>query len=219
MIKALIFDMDGLLIDSEPIWREAEQKIFSKVGILLDDAKCKETMGLRIDEVIAYWFAKHPWNNIAKDELQEEILEEVCRLINEKGRLLPGVLACLERAKEQNFKLAIASSSTFQVIHTVVEHFNLSHFFEVIHSAEFEAYGKPHPAVFIAASEKMNVSPAECLVFEDSFHGVVAALAAKMAVIAIPDAEQYNDPRFNAATATFQSLESWEAIENVIGKL
>jgi beta-phosphoglucomutase-like phosphatase (HAD superfamily) len=93
-------------------------------------------------------------------------------------------------------------------VHAVIEKTGIAHYFQAVHSAEREILGKPHPAVFITAAQKLGVSPEHVLVFEDSFHGVVAALAAKMQVFAIPDKEQILQARFAAATALFENMES-----------
>jgi sugar-phosphatase len=86
MIEAIIFDMDGLLIDSEPLWQEAEQRVFATVGLNLTNEQTTETTGLRVDEVIDYWFVRFPWNeeNISKKQLDVNIVEEVKNLIREK---------------------------------------------------------------------------------------------------------------------------------------
>jgi sugar-phosphatase len=103
--------------------------------------------------------------------------------------------------------MAIASSSPMQLIEAVVERFSLQDSFDILHSAQGETHGKPHPAVFLSAASRLGVAPQDCTVLEDSFHGVVAGLAARMKVIAIPDALSQQDPRFNASSILLNSLE------------
>ena len=87
----------------------------------------------------------------------------------------------------------------------------IGHYFKIIHSAEEEQYGKPHPSIFLSAAQKMGVKPTECLVFEDSFHGIIASLAAKMKVVAIPDKMHKNSAKFEIATVKLGSLLEFDA--------
>lgn len=206
MIKAVIFDMDGLIIDSEPLWRKAEIEIFAKVGINLTEDDCKETMGYRLNEVVDLWYDRQPWEGISKKEVEESILERVSQLILSEGKIMAGLQDTLRACSELNLKIAIASSSPMKLILSVVKLLQMEQKFDVLHSAEFETYGKPHPAVFISTAKKLGVSPHDCLVLEDSLHGVISALSAKMKVIAVPDSHQYDNPKFQVADGVLRSL-------------
>src|SRR5688572_9324679 len=96
MITAAIFDMDGLLIDSEPIWREAEKTIFKQVGLDLSDEMCAQTMGLRIDEVVQHWYTIRPWSNKSLKQIETEVLDAVERLIIQRAQPMEGVYDILE---------------------------------------------------------------------------------------------------------------------------
>ena len=85
MKNAVIFDMDGLLIDSEPLWKEAEIEVFKTVGIDLTEQSCEQTVGLRIDEVVKLWHSRHPWQNKTINEVTQQINNCMIRLIKEKG--------------------------------------------------------------------------------------------------------------------------------------
>ena len=89
-MHAAIFDMDGLLIDSEPLWREAEVDVFGAVGVPLTEEMCRETTGLRHDVVVRYWHARYPWEEPGLDEMTERLLEAAQALIVERGVLMPG---------------------------------------------------------------------------------------------------------------------------------
>lgn len=208
-IQAVIFDMDGLLIDSEPIWREAEKEIFAEVGITLTDEMCFTTVGLRIDEVVEHWFEKFPWENESQENIKEKIIDKVIELILLKGELLPGVLKSIDFFQKNNFPTAIASASPMKIINAVVQKFNLEKYFSIIHSAEKEEYGKPHPAVFISTAKLLNVLPQHCLVFEDSLNGVIAAKAARMKVIAVPEPIHYENSKFEIADLKLSSLNNF----------
>ncbi len=206
MIKAVIFDMDGLLIDSEPLWRKAEIEVFSSVGIQLTEEDCKETMGYRLNEVVDLWYTRKPWQNSSKKDIEERILERVSELILSEGKIMAGVQETIQSCMDLNLKMAIASSSPMKLIMSVVKLLGMERNFDVLHSAEFEPYGKPHPAVFISTAKKLGVSGHNCLVLEDSLHGVISALAAKMKVVAIPDSHQFSNPKFKVADRVFKSL-------------
>lgn len=206
MIEAVIYDMDGILIDSEPFWHEAEIKIFKKVNIELTNEMCTSTAGMRIDSVINHWYVKYPWDNYTEVEVAEMVMNEVKQLVETKGEALPGVYQSIELFKSLNLPLAIASSSHMRLIEAVVEKLSLKEHFDVIHSAENDTHGKPHPAVFLSAAEKLNVKPENCLVIEDTIFGVISGLAAKMKVVAVPEGENKSNDRFKVANLILDSL-------------
>ena len=206
MIKAVIYDMDGVIIDSEPLWREALIHCFNKVGFDFTQDKCRVTQGMRLIEVVKYWYAQQPWQGKTIEEVEQDILIKVTELIAEKGEAMEGVYQSLELFKNKGYKIALASSSASSLINVVLEKLNIKHEFEVIKSAEFLDYGKPHPDVFIKTAEELNVPAINCLVIEDSFHGVLAGKAAVMQVIAVPEKKYHNDPRFSIADYNLTSL-------------
>lgn len=208
MTKAALFDMDGLLIDSEPLWREAEIECFHNVGLSLTDTDCRQTMGYKLSEVVDFWYAKKPWKTLSTKEVEQQITARIIELIKERGKPLPGVFHAISTFQELGFKLAIASSSAYAIIEAVVETLKVAPHFEIIQSAQNLPLGKPHPEVFLRAAKKLNLPAESCLVLEDSFHGVIAAKAAKMPTIAVPDSTQLNDQRFGAADLILPSLES-----------
>jgi beta-phosphoglucomutase-like phosphatase (HAD superfamily) len=206
MINTVLFDMDGLLIDSEPFWRKAMKACFASVGITLTEDLCRLTMGKKTSEVIQYWYSRQPWENKTLVTLENELVSTVQNLVMHEGVSMPGVNYILDFFKEKNFKLGLASSSASRLIETVLTKLNLKDYFEIAHSAEFEALGKPHPAVFLTAAEKIGSGPKQCLVFEDSFNGMLAAKAAGMKVIVVPEKDNFSDPVFDVADRRLASL-------------
>jgi mannitol-1-/sugar-/sorbitol-6-/2-deoxyglucose-6-phosphatase len=206
MIRAVVFDMDGLLIDSEPLWRLAEVEVFNGIGVPLTEELAFTTMGLRTDELVEHWYARYPWNGPTLKEIEARIDSRVVDLVRERGAPLPGVLELVTLLRDRGLPLAIASSSTSELIATVVRQIGLADAFRVLQSAEHEPYGKPHPGVYIAAANALGVSPTECLAFEDSANGLLAAKAARMRCIAVPEPAVRQDRRFCIADATLDSL-------------
>ena len=206
MIKAVIFDLDGLLIDSEPLWQEAEILIFQQVNIVLNNRLCMQTKGLRIDEVVEYWYQKYPWTNISKQEVETAIVDKVIELISIVGEPLPGVNAAVSLAREKQVKIALASSSSLKIIQAALKKLNLTNMFAEVYSAESERLGKPYPGVYLTTAQKLGVIPQTCLAIEDSLNGVLAAKAAQMKCIAIPEAAQRDNPRFAIADKILHSL-------------
>ena len=209
-MKAIIFDMDGVLIDSEPLWKIAEVEGFGKVGLDLTTTDFEESVGLRIDEVVKLWFVRHPWEGKSIEAVTQDIIDILIREIKEKGKALSGVLECLKLFKNKGFKIGLATSSSNAIIEAVMERLNIRDYFDEVHSAEDEVNGKPHPAVFLTCANKLGIDPLECWVIEDSFNGIIAAKAARMKVIAVPEKSHQLDPRLVIADLQLATLENFD---------
>ncbi|HEX3127549.1 MAG TPA: hexitol phosphatase HxpB [Thermoanaerobaculia bacterium] len=213
---AVIFDMDGVLIDSEPLWHEAEIAAFAEVGFRLTPEDCLRTTGLRVDETVAYWCEREPGLSRHRDLLVASILDRLVDLVARRGMIKPGVEGALDRVQSRGLRLALASSSPYRVIQAVLEAFGLDAF-EVVHSAEEEKRGKPDPAVYLTTARKLGVAPEPCLAIEDSPNGLLSAKAAGMRCIVVPEPALRADPRLAAADALAESLEEvrpelWERL-------
>lgn len=184
---AVIFDMDGLLIDSEPLWRQAEQEIFTEVGLFLDEQMCRQTTGLSTEDVVRYWYQRYPWPNPDIRGLARALEEQVMVLIKEKGQAMPGAYALIEQCLAQGRRLAVSSGSAMRIIETVLDKLNLRSAIQLFHSAEQEAQGKPHPAVYLGTLARLGIEAKQAIAFEDSLPGVQAAKAAGLFTIAVPD--------------------------------
>lgn len=205
--KAVIFDMDGLLVDSEPLWVRAEIEVFGEVGVALREEDCALTKGLRTDDVVGYWYTRRPWTSCSPLDVERRLVARVAELVRAEGRALPGVRSAIAAARSVTAKIALASSSPSPIIAAVLERLDLAGTFEVVQSAETEAYGKPHPGIFITTAKRLDLSPTDCVVLEDSLTGVIAAKAARARCIAVPFDHPEHDARFVVADAIVASLE------------
>ncbi len=227
-LRAVIFDMDGLLVDSEPLWVRAEIEIFGAVGLVLGEEDCALTKGLRTDDVVAYWFARHPWDIAdiadiadvadiadiadaaakgAPAEVEARLIARVADLVASEGRALRGVESAIAVARKGGRRLAVASSSPRVIIDATLARLGLGDAFDVVESAQHLPLGKPHPGIFLVAAEKLGVPATACLVLEDSITGVIAAKAARMTCVAVPFDHPKHDARFAIADAVIGSLD------------
>ena len=208
--QTVIFDMDGIIIDSEPFWRQSMIEIFDQVGVALTDEMCASTAGLRIDEVVAHWYTIYPWTQQTNREIVEKIIESVRLKIATKGEALPGLYEVIALLKNNHIRIALASSSAKRLIEAVLSRLGLQQTFEVIVSGEEVDYGKPHPIIFLEAAKRMGVQPQDCCVIEDSLNGIIAAKAARMYCIAIPEAHNYGVTKFIIADKIVASLHEFQ---------
>jgi mannitol-1-/sugar-/sorbitol-6-/2-deoxyglucose-6-phosphatase len=198
--------MDGLLIDSEILWHEAELDIFGELGVPISRDGCRSTKGMFVGEVTEYWFAQYPWAGPTPAEVAVTIVDQVIALLLSKGELKPGAEHAIGLCASRGLPLAVASSSQYRLIDTALEHFGLRHHFALVHSAEDEPWGKPHPGVFLTAAAKLDAPPRRCLVWEDAPAGVLAAKAASMSCIAVPEPGEEHRPAFGLADVVLGSL-------------
>lgn len=205
-IDTVIFDMDGLLLDTEPLWGKSMLKIAQKHSIPIQANQFKETTGLKIHEVVSYWAQKYPWEGAKVNQVAEEIIDDIINLAKSEGKVMVGAIELLKLLKHHGYKLAVATSSPTRMLHALIDHFQLNCYFDQLCSADTVEFGKPHPAVFLHCAQVLGSNPIRCVVFEDSFNGVVAAKAARMKAIAIPDPQHFDDLRFGAADLKLSSL-------------
>lgn len=205
--KAVIYDMDGLLLDTEPLWGQSMLKIAQRNGVNIRSDFFKYTTGLRINEVTSFWKEKFGWTSgISSDDMANDIVDDIINLSIQQGSVMPGIIESLELFKNNNYKLAVATSSPKRMMDQLLKHFGIYDYFDYLASAEQEEYGKPHPAVYIKAAQKLNIDPWHCVAFEDSLNGVISAKAARMKVVAIPDDSNINNSKFAIADLTYQSM-------------
>jgi len=208
-MRAVIFDMDGLLIDSEPLWRRAEREVFAEVGLHLTDADCERTTGLRTDDLVGFWFDLFPWSGPSQESVGAAINARAVELVEQHGVAMPGAVEAVEAARAAGFAVGLATSSFDELIVTVIRKIGLRDAFEVTASGTDEKAGKPDPAVYLTAARKLGVDPRLCVAVEDSTVGVRAARAAAMRVIAVPAPHHFHLPGFGDADVKLRSLEEF----------
>ncbi|MDB4075001.1 hexitol phosphatase HxpB [Crocinitomicaceae bacterium] len=204
--EAVIFDMDGVLIDSEPLWKIAMEEAFHSVGCMITKKDFQKTVGLRIDEVVEYWHKHSGWKDLSVKEVEDLIIQKMVRLIKENGDPLVGVLDTISFLKSQGLKVGLATSSYNILIDTVLDALGIRDAFDVVNSAEDEEFGKPHPAVYLTVANKLKVDPIKCLVIEDSLNGIIAGMAAKMNVVCIPEKTHNPERKLQLAHYLFEDM-------------
>lgn len=184
---AIIFDMDGLLVDSEPLWHEAEIEMIAGAGYTYADDVREQTIGVRVDEFARIIHRHYPKVGETPQAIVEDITARILGMPPDKIQPRPGAEAIIRFAAEREIPRAIASSSW----DSVIDHFvNLLGWEELIpqrYSAQHMARGKPAPDIYLYAAEQLGCAPARCLALEDSRAGTRSALAAGMTCYTVPD--------------------------------
>jgi sugar-phosphatase len=184
-MPAVIFDMDGVLIDSEPHWHAAEIEVFGSVGVPLTVEKCLQTTGLRTDALVDYWFERHPWTGTARAEVARRIHQRVGELVDRHGKAIDGAVELVAELRAWGVPLALCSSSPRSLIEVSCNKLGVLSSFLVLQSAEDCARGKPQPDPYLATAERLALPPAHCVVIEDSINGMKSARSAGMKVIGV----------------------------------
>ncbi len=182
--KAVIFDMDGVIIDSEKLWKQAEKEIFSSLGVTVTDEHSEVTKSMTTSAVTRFWFDKFPWQNISLDTVEQMVISRVTQLIDTEDCEINGVKEFIEKLKARNYKIGLATNSPNNIIPIVLQKLDALLLFDTVSSAEFELNGKPDPAIYLTTAAKLNVPAFNCVAIEDSYSGMLAAKKAGMTVIA-----------------------------------
>ncbi|WP_133408320.1 hexitol phosphatase HxpB [Parashewanella tropica] len=198
-VKAVIFDMDGVLIDSEPVWQRAQLEVFPKYGVPITYEDTLKTTGMRVDLLIEHWYLRYPWADYDNAKVCQQIVSTVIDFIHRDGKPMVGVMDALKFCQQQEFKIGLATSSPMILVDAVLDTLNIRHYFEAIESAETLPYGKPHPEVYLNCAKALGIEPSRCLAIEDSFNGLIAARAASMQTVAIPAEDQQQQSRWVVA--------------------
>ena len=208
-LTTVIFDIDGLLIDSEPLWHEAATDTFKSYGVQLTNAMYASTTGLRTKEFVDWWFQYFKIDMQHAPDAEREIVSGVLKKIEEKASIMQGVPHIFDFFANKEFKIGLATSSPPELIDLVVRMTGIGPYLSATSFAEFLPYGKPHPQVYLNCAEAMNSKPTECVCFEDSFNGMIAAKAARMKCVVIPHHSQTKEEKWGAADLKLSSLQNF----------
>ena len=205
-IEAVIFDMDGVLTDSEDMWQQNEKDLFSAIGIELTPAHLEESRGLRAEEMVALWISRFSISGEDPHKLRDKYDSLMLEKMKTVVPIMEGAREALDYIKSKGLPMALASNSTMEQIRAIVERFGFESYFEILLTGVDMEAGKPHPAIYLESARRMNKKPELCLAIEDSYFGMKSALAAGMKVIVLPDPKEYEQTRFDAADKKIRSL-------------
>jgi HAD superfamily hydrolase (TIGR01509 family) len=192
-IRAVIFDLDGVLADSEPCWNEIDARLLAEYGAAYNGQYHREVLG--VSYPIAVEFYKKAFGiSTPTEEMMKRRGEIATEFFANRVGLFPRVKEILEELQRMNLRLALATSSVGASARPFLDRHQLTAFFEVIITGDEIERGKPAPDIYLRTAEKLGVTANTCLVIEDSLSGIAAAKAAKMRVAAIPD-RRFVDPR------------------------
>jgi HAD superfamily hydrolase (TIGR01509 family) len=214
-VIALIWDMDGVLVDSGRAHYEAWRRLFGELGRSVTEEQVAETLGMANEAILRLWLGDEP-TRAEIDALADRKEASFRELVGAHMRVLPGVETWLERARQRGYRQAVASSAPMANIVAVVEGLGLADAFDLLISGARLPRSKPDPAIFLQAAGGLGAVPAGCVVLEDAVQGVEAALRAEMRCIAVTNTRSAQD--LAAATRVVASLEELEpdAIERLL---
>jgi HAD superfamily hydrolase (TIGR01509 family) len=191
--RAVIFDLDGLLADSEPWWNEIDKKLLAEYGVTYRGEYHRDVLGVSYELAVEF-YKKAFGLSVPTEEMKSRRAEIATEFFANRVGLFPSAKEVLQELRQMNLRLAVATSSVSASARPFLDRHNLTAFFDVIVTGDEIQLGKPHPDIYLRTAEKLGLAADACLVIEDSLSGVAAARAAKMPVAAIPDS-RFVDPQ------------------------
>lgn len=186
LFRAVIFDLDGVLADSEPWWNEIDATLLAEQGVTYRGEHHRDVLG--VSYRLAIEFYKKTYDlSLPTDKMMRRRGEIASEFFANRVDLFPSTKSVLEELRQMKLCLALATSSVSASARPFLDRHKLTQFFAVIVTGEEVDRGKPEPDIYLRAAEKLAVATSVCLVIEDSLSGIAAAKAANMRVVAIPD--------------------------------
>ena len=214
--RAVIFDLDGVLADSEPWWSDIDAALLAEHGVTYRGEYHREVLGTSYR--LAIEFYKKAFNISAPtDELMKRREQIAIDFFANRIGIFPATKPVLQELRQMQLSLGVGTSSVSACARPFLDRHQLSAFFDTVVTGEEVQHGKPHPDIYLRAAEKLGVAPEECVVIEDALSGIAAAKAAHMRVAAIPDT-RFVDPREYDAAADYL-LESLSEIPPLIRRM
>ena len=184
---AIIFDMDGLLVDSEPVWHEVEIELIEVAGYAYSDKVREIGVGMRVDEFAAVLQQHFPRLGDSPEEIGAALMGRMLQMDSQRIVARPGADEIIRFAADKNIPRAIASSSSQAIIEHFVHLRGWQNLIPMRYSAEFMPRGKPAPDIYLHTAEQLGIEPSRCLALEDSRAGTIAAMTAGMTCFTVPD--------------------------------
>ena len=194
-IRAVIFDLDGVLADSEPWWNKIDATLLAEHGVIYRGEHHRNVLGVSYRLAIEFYKKTYALS-VTTEEMMRRRGEIATKFFANRIDLFPSTKSVLETLRRMNppIRLGLATSSVRASARPFLDRHKLTPFFEVIVTGEEVEHGKPHPDIYLRAADKLSVAADACLVIEDSLSGIAAAKAANMRIAAIPDT-RFVDPR------------------------
>lgn len=205
-IEAVIFDMDGVLIDSEKFWKQAESEVFGALGVMLSNELTELTKSMTTKEVTLFWYRKFPWKDFSHQEVEDQVVERVIELIKDHGSEIKGVKMFLQSLKRSGFKIGLATNSPARIIPVILQKLQIGDYFDTVTSADEVTHGKPDPKIDLLTADKLQIRPELCMAIEDSCSGMMAAKKAGMKVAAFTNNRKNKFQDQDIADITFDSF-------------
>lgn len=183
-LKAVIFDMDGVLIESEKLWKQAESEVFTSLGVNLLDEFTALTESMTTKEATQFWHDRFPWSDLTLQAVEEQVVQRVMELIKTENCEIQGIKTFIKFLHGSGLKIGLATNSPSIIIPLVLNKLGIEHYFDTVTSADDVPKGKPDPEIYLKTANKLQINPYECIVIEDSCSGIIAAKSASMKVVA-----------------------------------
>jgi sugar-phosphatase len=204
----VIFDFDGLIIDTNSLWTEAEQVCFSKVGVSVTPEKQRLTASMTTRQVARYWHSCQPWGGRSLQQLERDVIQYVRRSLSLDAKPMAGAIEAIGLCVDKGYRIGLATNAPREVCEPALERLGVHQHFDAILTEADVKHGKPYPDVYTACLNALALSPREAIAFEDSPTGAIAARRAGIPVVGLPSTSDYEDEMRVLCHSVLPSLDS-----------